>query len=111
MLDRRRFAFGCAAALLALPRPSAADAPPLEAVGAAFRAMPASARRRAQTNLIASDLYLGPQDGLWGPGTAEGFRRLMTLEDYRQFARDLPADPAAAARATVMWATPDVLFD
>ena len=102
-------ALSAAAATFAFP--AVAATPSIEEVGVAFREMPREVRLIAQANLIANAFYLGPQDGEWGPGTAEGFRQLMALDVYRDFATTLPADRMEAARATVLWAAPENFAD
>ncbi len=111
IIDRRRFLAALSATACVAAFPAYAAIPTIEDIGMAFREMPRAVRVRAQTNLIASDFYRGPQDGTWGPGTAEGFRRLMALDVYRDFARTLPADRKEAARETILWAAPKNFAD
>ena len=109
--SRRHWLAGLSILTCLSAAPAMAEIPTLDQIGAAFSAMPMDVRLRAQGNMIASDLYRGTQDGAWGPGTAEGFRQLMTLPVYRDFARTLPADATAAAQATVLWAAPEFFAD
>ena len=97
--------------LLTLPADAQDRVPSLTEVRIAFQSMPMEVRSRAQNQMIASDLYRGRADGVWGPGTEAAFREGMRLDVYRDFARSLPSDPAAAARETVLFFAPEVFAD
>ena len=55
-------------------------------VRALFQSRDLGARRMVQDSLKHEGYYKGAIDGAWGPGTAEGFRALMTSDRYQRHA-------------------------
>ena len=53
---------------------------------ALFQSRDLGARRMVQNSLKHEGYYTGAIDGAWGPGTAEGFRALMTSDRYQRHA-------------------------
>ena len=107
--------FSAALAILAVevPPAQAYEGPAITAreLKAAFTERGREFGRLLQNALAGHDYYAGPIDGLWGPGTAAAYERMMASDLYKRALPLFLQDRDIAVLETLTLLTSDTYFD